>query len=50
MALQVNIGSDKGFLPEGTKPLPKPILTYDEIDSYKPLSMKFWMKFKKKEY
>ena len=24
----VNIGSNNGFLPDGTKPQPKPILTY----------------------
>ena len=24
----VNIGSDNGLLPDGTKPLPEPMLTY----------------------
>ena len=26
----VNIGSGNGFLPDGTKPLPKPMLTYHQ--------------------
>ena len=28
MAIVVNIGLGKGLFPEGTKPLPKPTLTY----------------------
>ena len=29
----VNIGSGNGLLPEGTKPLPKPMLTYHQLGS-----------------
>ena len=29
----VNIGSDKGFLPSGTKPLPEPMLAYHKQES-----------------
>ena len=27
----VNIGSDNGLLPDGTKPVPEPVLIYHEI-------------------
>ena len=29
----VNIGSGNGLLPDGTKPLPEPMLTYHQQDS-----------------
>ena len=29
----INIGSGNGFLPDGTKPLPEPILIYDQWGS-----------------
>ena len=28
VGIEVNIGSGNGLLPDGTKPLPKPMLTY----------------------
>ena len=28
--VHVNTGSPKGLLPDGTKPLPEPIMTYDQ--------------------
>ena len=28
--IEVNIGSGNGLLPDGTKPLPEPIMTYHE--------------------
>ena len=28
-AIFVNIGSDNGFMPDGNKPLPEPMLTFD---------------------
>ena len=28
LAIRVNIGSGKGLLPDSTKPLPEPVLTY----------------------
>ena len=31
----VNIGSGNGLLPDGTKPLPKPMLTYHQWGSLK---------------
>ena len=29
----VNIGSVNGLLPDDTKPLPEPVLTYQQLDS-----------------
>ena len=29
--IMVNIGADKGLLPDGTKPLPKPLLTDHQL-------------------
>ena len=37
----VNIGSGNGLLPDGTKPLPEPILMYCQLDLQKKLQWKF---------
>ena len=31
--ISINIGSGNGLLPEGTKPLPEPVLTYHKVSS-----------------
>ena len=36
----VNIGSDNGLLPDGTKPLPEPILMYCQLDLQEKTSVK----------
>ena len=32
MQMAVNTGSGNGLLPDGTKPLPEPMLTYHHLD------------------
>ena len=34
----VNIGSGNGLVPDGTKPLPDPMLTYHQLISYEASS------------
>ena len=37
----VNISPDNDLLPDGTKPLPKSMLTCSQLNSYKETSVKF---------
>ena len=42
----VVIGSNNGLVPDGTKPLPEPMLTYCQQDPQGYISIKFCSKFK----
>ena len=34
-------GSDNGLLPDGTKPLPEPMVTYCQLDPKEPTKVQF---------